>query len=411
MDSLSSQDLSKSVDQICTTLSMNNIVVPRIDKFKDIFDFISEFEMVTATLPDDTRTNLLVKAFPPGRYQAWYNKNLKDLISVKSPWSTIKQKLIQRYSDVEDRDRHLQRLQDMKFVDRGQEKLFEYVEDIILSFEKAFPKIEDDDSKIRYVKSRLPKEIQPDLRRINDYNNPTTLEQFMKAVREYDRLKVGESDRSSVTLDKLTSSEMVNILKEIAKGVKQEAEATRNTIAALRPQSPGTRSLHRYGNEQRYQREASPLQPSTSTYHMNQPRPISPFGSPRYQRDPSPRRQSVQQNYGNRDSYQQRSGYDAQYRYRSGSHERNGPTDYYEQRGQVRGRSPSSNHRPNYQDHMTGQQTSNLNRSNEHANTQDQSHVGAFSSELYYEKFGKPRTPCQHCGYMHWSRHCQNYLN
>ena len=105
------QEVTKSaVNQLCAQLSMSNIVVPRFDAFTDVFDFMNEFETVTATLPEEFKLKVLVKAFPAGRQSAWYEAELKPLILAEEPWLTVKNKIISRYADSEDRDRHYSRL-------------------------------------------------------------------------------------------------------------------------------------------------------------------------------------------------------------------------------------------------------------------------------------------------------------
>ena len=427
-DSFSSLDISKSVNQLCRTLSINNIIVPRIDNFSDVFDFIKEYESVTATLPDESQTALLVKAFPPGRYKSWFEKTLKPLIDKKETWKTIKQSIIQRYSDVEDRDRHFKRLQEMTFVDDGHNKLYDHVEDLLISLEKAMPDLKDDETKIRYVKStRLPSAVQQDLRRIGDYNKATTIEQFMKGIREYDRLKLGSQNQDKDKGEKVTSSEMVNLLKEIVKGIKQEAETTRNIVAALRPRSrdssPGRPSqqhnhyLNPYPYQPRYQqpypREASPRRYDQT----NQQRNLSPFNSPLPPRASSPAQQSVERRNQNPINYPQ--GSQQQSRYNSqqyGSSVPYGPTNilsYARQGGRSPTPPPSRPYQSNQmQDERDGSQGRPLLAVGyqQVPNTSNQAQK-AFSDELYYQRFGVPTSPCRYCGFLHFHRHCQNHLN
>lgn len=208
------QDVTKSVDQLCEHLSINNVVVPRIDAYKDVFEFINEFELVSATLPDEKKNKLLVKAFPPGRLRAWFDGELKSLITANSDWQTIKNKIIERYSNTEDRDRHFKRLQTLKFNPQGNVKLYDHVEDLLYSFSKAFPNESDADTKIRYVKSNLPSAIQFTLTSIHEYNSAKTLPDFMKAMKQYDILKTAISLTRTLSplalalnvFDKLTSS-------------------------------------------------------------------------------------------------------------------------------------------------------------------------------------------------------------
>lgn len=223
---------STSVDEILNKLSLLSVSVPRFDTSGDVFDFINEFEMATVMLPDDQKIKLLVKAFPAGRLMAWYETQLKPMIS----WSAIKQKLIERYSDTEDRDRHFQRLNELKFVERGK-RLYDFIDDLLYSFGKAFPEV-GDDSRIRFVKSRLPQTVKSQLVSIMDYNKPKNLDAFLQAIRQYDTQRSAHQDAKKDCGKSISTSEVVDLLKEIANGVRQEREVTRSIVAALKPDTP-----------------------------------------------------------------------------------------------------------------------------------------------------------------------------
>lgn len=182
-------DITRSVGQLCTQMSLTNIKVPRLDAYGDVFEFINEFELATATLPDDQRVKLSVKAFQNGRYQNWYDITMKPLIDSGTSWQSIKTKIIERFSVNEDRDRHFSKLQQMKFVDNGSMKLYDYVEELLFSFHKVFPKVEEVDTKTRYIKSNLPNLIKPYLTLINSYNKPKDMEDFMSGIRQFDILR------------------------------------------------------------------------------------------------------------------------------------------------------------------------------------------------------------------------------
>lgn len=413
-------ELSKCADQICTTLSMNNINVPRIDHFKDIFTWLNEYELATATLPEECRFKMLVKAFPPGRYQSWFEKTLQPSIRMNVSWKAIKSIIIQRYSDTEDRDRHFRRLQEMKFVDSGQEKLFDYVEDLIFTLGIVFPDQKDDDTKIRYIKSQLPASIQPRLRQIAEFNNAKDLEEFMKGVRQYDKLKFGCQETTNDKEAKVTGVELVSLLKELVKGVKQEGEATRNVVAALRPRSPSPKPRSTnvalpnlsYG----YNHEASPHH-SQHINHINRLRPISPFNPSSNQRGYSPARQSVERerpHHNEPNRYYPRRRSPSPYNNGQASYNRNRSSDRDERDDHHDRRAPSPPIQSRYQDHMKAQSSSHADHQASSYNHQQPSESQvktAFNDEAYYEKFGMPKTPCQHCDLWHWSRHCVKNLN
>lgn len=390
------QDVTRSVDQLCTHLSLSNIAVPRINTYSDVFDFIAEFELVTATLPEDQRLKVLVKAFPPGSLFTWFEQTLKPLIKGMAPWKTIRNKIIERYSDTEDRDRHFNRLQRMKFDPNGSQKLYDYVEDLCYTIGKALPSVTDEESKIRYVKANLPSQIKPSLSLTQDYNFAKNMEEFMRGIRQYDLLKPGRQNESQD--EKVKTSELVTLLKDIFKGVKQEGEATRNVLATLqaKPREP---SPQRQQQAVSFRREASPQRP---TYHMNRERSVSPYNTHYQQSNSLQYRPSVDQQPPISNNYQNN------YTNRNFSG-RNSPI-------------PSAN-RPNYNQYQQGRPPSpsnynpisnqtQQNNTNQYIPTNSQKTSNeVFSKDLYFQKFGVPPSPCPNCQYMHWARHCHNNLN
>lgn len=393
------QDVTRSVDQLCTQLSMSNIVVPRINAYNDVFEFISEFELVTATLPEEHRFKLLVKAFPPGRLLAWFEGSLKPEIEKSVPWTTIKNKIIERYSDTEDRDRHFKRLQEMRFNPKGTQKLYDYVEDLCYSLNKAMPTGIDDETKIKYIKANLPSEVKPTLSLVNDYNFPKDMDEFMRGIRQHDILKPSYS--SEAQGEKVNTSELVSVLKDLVKGVKQEGEATRNVVAALqaKPRDP---SPQRQRQPVQFQRGESPPRPS---YHMNRERSVSPYNRPPQQSNSQYYRPSVNQqsnNHYNQQPYlnQYQNSNNLIPKYQNSSANVSNYNQYQ------RNRSPSPGHQyresiPMQNDHAIGNQPPKINSSN----------PAIFSEDLYFKKFGVPPKPCPNCQYSHWARHCQDNLN
>lgn len=421
MDPTNIIDLSRSVEQICTTLSMNNVTVPRIDKFTDVFAFINEFELATATLPEDCRFKMLVKAFPPGRYHSWYEKEITPLLHRNGPWSAIKEKIISRYSDTESKDRHFRRLHDLKFVDNGKEKLYDHIEEFIFLLGVVFPQQTDDETKIRYIKSRLPPEIQSSLRQIYEYNHATTLDDLLKGAREYDRLKFGQ-DPVPDKGGPINTSELVSVLKELVKGVKQGEEATRSALAALRPRSrepsPGRRPPQQIQHQpiQPTYRERSPRR-QEEYQHTNVSRSLSPFNSRAYQREPSPARQFVGQgNQYQSQYYQQRPrspGFNRQQGY-SQQHPADPNVSYT--RYQVRALPPpQQSESQNYMQGVAQTVVPPTIQQHQVSGQQRQPQVGqgrpAFDDRAYYDKFGVPPSACQQCGLWHWVRHCHSSLN
>lgn len=379
------QDVTKSVDQLCNQLTLSNIVVPRIDAYTDVFNFLNEFDVVTAALPEDKKKKLLVKAFPPGRLRSWFDDKLKSLVEGVGSWSTIKDKIVDRYSDTEERDRHFKRLSEMKFDPEGQQKLFDHVEDICYSFSKAFPKEKDDDTKIRYIRSVLPSAVKPALSAINEYSFAKNMDEFLRAIRRYDQINRGSPAEDT---GKVKNSELVAVLKELIKGVRQEGESTRNVIAAMRnsakEQSPRVtrRELHEYP------RAYSPKRvPHSEGYQRTRERSASPYTGRQYPANPQRDQKTVEQSPNYVANKQQASA--------------NAPNDNQRSQQLVRAQSPSNYYRRNQTDMTRASDEPNkaLNR------------VEMFDETYYKKKFGVPPRPCSNCQFMHWDRHCLLHLN
>lgn len=403
MDSTIVQDISKSVDQLCAHLSVSNVTVPRIDKSKDVFEFISEYEMATATLSDEQRIKLLVKTFPPGRYKAWYEAELVPKIRSLSTWTSIKEAIIKRYADTEDRDRHFRRLQELKFIDNTGQKLFDYVEDLLFSLNKAFPNEKDEDTKIRYLKSNLPSKVKNTLCLNSDYNNAKTLSEFMRAIRQYDVVKSGCPETNQ--FNQAVVSELVTVLKDIAKDIKQSQESTcRNVVAALETRAPSRSPQRPYqsanmpADSQIHRRSDSP---GREFYHNNRQRSISPWNSRPRGRSPSPARPSVggQQYYSN---YNDNAQYNEPYSSNNQQYYRNGSTD-----------------RSRYNQYHRSNALPFENRDYHHYNMQAARNYppmnpprptganGAIDLRNNNRRMGYPSCPCPNCG---CGNNCQNHL-
>lgn len=417
MNSSMNQDISRSVDQLCAQLSISNIsnisnmTVPRLDTSKDVFEFISEFEMATAMLPDTQRAKLLVKSFPPGRLGSWFESELKPLVETKS-WSAIKTKIIERYSDTEDCDRHLRRLETLKFNPDGKSKLFDYVEDLLYSFSKSFP-LEKEETKIRYAKSKLPLVILPVLSNIPNYHS-NDLKPFLKALRQYDILKAGCPSAQESQSDTTKVTDLVKALKDLFEGMRQQ-QTPHNVVSAIgsRSQSPVRPSQREVADQSYRRREDSPRRVS---YHRYQERPPSPYYSRTNQRTPSPNRNSVHQNnyypqhnnqyYPNQPYYPTQNNYPV--RQQNPITYDNQSTNYSRERQYQRDLSPGPrNYRPN-ENRMQNEDVANRSRPALPVNNKQ---INAFDNARYFEKFGMPPSPCSNCQMMHWTRHCLDYLN
>lgn len=400
----STQDVSKSIDQLVGQLTFGNISVPRLDRYKDVFEFINEFETVTATLSNEQQLRILIKAFPPGRLRAWYDREIKSHVANNSPWATVKAKIISYYSDKEDQDRYFSRLHSMKFDPEGHEKLFVFVEDLLYVFGKAFNQVDSNDVKIRYVKSVLPPSVSQSLSQNSNFANPTDMTQFLKAIRQYDTSRahetIGQSDNKHVN-----TAELVKIIKDL---VKQESEKSTKIIAAMLPNARGAspnRNFDSRAESPRRTRFDEPRQRDLESSFTNQGQ-NRPSGYDR--RSPSPGRRNVNGNQ----SYNW-----PNYHHPTGRYNRiDDPRGSYQGNRYGRPSSPYVNDRARSQSPgganipaQSGQQARNNQGYNHLANdhySNPTQQPSAFSDETYYGMFGVPPRACGNCGAMHWDRHC-----
>lgn len=404
--SFGAQDITKSVDQLCAQISMSNITVPSIDNYENIFEFIAEFERATAMLLDSQKGRLLVKAFPSGRYSSWYTSVLKPIIATTS-WEALKTKIIERYSDVEDTDRHLKRLDTLKFDPNGNVKLFDYIEELLFSLSKALL-IDDEATKIRYIKSRLPSAILPTLSSISYYVNAKTLEDFMKAFRHYDTLKTNNRSLGPSSEEKIKYDELLTVLKDLTVGLKQQASTKVAAAIAPRAHSPDHHQSRDIVQQSSYRREDSPRR---TNYHMYRDRSPSPYEGRNQGRSPSPNRPSVGPNYQqhyypNRDTNYQYSN--RNYHTNQPNYNRNSSTTNLQNNSYSRGRSPPPQIVNRNQNYM---ERNRIEGSPIRRQVASSSCTNDIYNEAYFHRFGVPPYPCQHCQLMHWSRHCPNHLN
>lgn len=392
---------SKHFGDMVGQMSIANVTVPRIDAYDDVFEFVNEYEVAVATLPEDQQVKLLVKSFPKGMYRAWYETELSELI--KSPtttWKDIKRKIIKRYSDTDDENRHFKKLSEVKFVDNGKRKLFDFVEEVLYSFRRSFPEVTDEARMIEYVKTRIPEGVRKQLVPMTDYNYGKTLEEFKRGIRQFDLARSGLSsdDEPSKKADKSSGAELVSLLKELVKGFKEEGEQTRKVVVAALQSRP-----EYYGSH--YNQQGGPSQ------------------GPSYQRPKSPN--AYNNNYNNQ-QYAQRND-NNYYSQRSNSRER--PADGMpSNKGQYRPCSPHPNkvYSPaNLQNNLaySPKNTPEPVRQSRFGNpmqdnsTQQQSsrqvqQFRAFNDEDYFAKYGRPDKPCPRCNNgFHYEQHCVYYLN
>lgn len=381
---INSTQVTESVDRLVNHLSINNIQPPRFDIFKDVHDFLVQFEKITLALDDAQKLLVLPKAFPVDCYRSWYETELLPLIKSQPEWSAVKKAIISRFSSSDEQDKHFARLRDLKYDQDSGKSLLSYIEDVIYSYKRAHPN-DSVINTVKYVKASVPPAVKSKLNLYVDFKNADSFEMLKSAAKDFDQ---ANSPVLKETKTPEPSQELVKMLQEMITSFKKENDETRKSlILALQSKptqtsetSPSDQSRPQYSSY-RSDRQISP----NRSYYGYRPRSPSPgYHDSRFKRESSPGRQ---------DYYQQR--------YREGT---NGPRSDY-----PRPRSPSPTfNRQNYQSRLDPRPPSLKITDN---NTKLSDTIEAFNSQEYYKRFGKPPYPCQHCGGNHFMRHCFNHLN
>lgn len=285
------EEMTRSVDQWCSHLSLANVVVPKFNSCANVYDFLTEYEDATASVSDDLKSKLLGRSFPPGCHRAWYENELKPLVKENKPWSDIRSIIIDRFSVQCDRDRHFARLRELKFDPDGSKMLQDFVDDMVYSYKKAYPKDKDTESCIAFIKSSLPQSLQAQLSVNSDYRDAKDIETLKRAAKHYD---LGQTVRSGHSRDGKTASELVSLMKDLMSsfrkeldGYRKDNEATRNAVVAAIQSNITSKSFR----DTRPDRDRSPQR---FRYSRRSP-------SPGYaRRTPSPRRQDQSYNANRR---------------------------------------------------------------------------------------------------------------
>ena len=382
--------ISESLNKLCNH-SVSNINVPRFDAYTDVHDFMSDFERITAALTADQKLLVLPKSFPANCYRSWYNTELAPLIKGQTPWVQVKNKILTRFSSLGAEDKHFSRLRELKYDPEGSQSLLGYIEDILYSYERAYP---DDgvDKKLKYIKLSLPPSLKAKLNLYQDFKNASSIDMLKSAAKDYDAARDLSPKR---TKGNESTEELTNLIRELMANVKKENQAIRAENEAIRQEM--TAAI----------RSQEDRQPRVQ-FQYNRSR--SPAGDNVMYRQKSPNR-----DYNHpRNSFQGHTNNNTQY-YRENSP---GRRDYYQQPVNQpyvnrpvspgkRSQSPS-NYPPNssrgYQNRPPtpyyGDNQAKLSAKNE-----------VYDYKAYVDKFGEPPSPCPNCQGMHWMRHCLLHLN
>lgn len=214
------------------------------------------------------------------------------------------------------------------------------------SYKKAYPNETETETCVRYARAAIPASLKPSLGMIPGFNEATSEEAFKKAIKQFDTSRRGTIDNKQN--DRVVTSELATILKDLVTGIRKEGEATRNAIVTALREDNRHQSIEP-------RRGYSPIRQS--------------FASP------------------SRDGRHQSPNYRVNRTSSPGNHGYNNRNNVHQD--------PRTDNREVEQELPKSE------------NENDQ----AFSSDKYFKKFGKPPSPCIHCNDWHWVRHCPQHLN
>lgn len=388
MSQSSQQPLNETANLSCNQAAINNIKVPKIDE-GDVFTFLDEFEDSTSLLADSQRVRLLIRSFPSGRLRNWYISEISNL----NDWSRVRDRIIKRFSYIEDRDHHLYKVKELKFDVNGSRKLYDFGDEFYYSLSKALPE-SSDESKIRFLKAALPDVLIPELSLNPSYNQNVNLSLILSAFRQYDKARVKKVVNSVMFKEETNDMDNRPITKAELNVMKEDIVESFKKL--------------QLNNFEHHQAVAG-IDSTQTTQNYSKPRSPSPYplrSSNTSQRDPSPRRDPyhhdsrstrVDQYHRSPSRQNQGSSRGDQRYYRSPS-----PVAqrYQQQRQPSPGRLDGRGcHQGDFRGGQDGIQQQGNNNS------------PAFSDSRYYQKFGIPPKPCSFCKFLHWERHCHENLN
>lgn len=357
-DITTQEENSRYSSQWHSQASFAQVSVPKFNSCANVYDFLTEYEDATVGMTDAQRALLLNRAFPPGCHRTWYDNKLKPLIKASSPWKIIKDKILERFSMQDNRDRHLAKLRELKFNPEENRMLLDFVDDMIYSYERAYPADTDKESCIRWIKTALPQNVQAALSVNPDYQCNTDMDKLMRAVKQYD---MSQSVNGGKQSDRQLTAEMASMVKDLVSTVRKELESCKKDNEATRKSNQAVVAAFQTGQSSRsYGDNWRDRQRSPQRVRYEGRRSPSPVAA---RRSPSPMKQGGTPNTNWRQ--EQKPGVPKEY---AVARPEPGPVNKLDK---------------------------------------------AFSAKSYFDKFGVPPTPCSECNedLWHWARHCHKRLN
>ena len=237
---LNTTQVTESVDRLVNHLSVNNIQPPRFDAFKDVHDFLVQFEKITLALDDAQKLLVLPKAFPVDCHRSWYETELLPLIESEPSWPSVKKAIVSRFSSSDEQDKHFARLRDLKYDPDSNKSLLSYIEDVIYSYKRAHPN-DSVINTIKYVKASVSPAIKSKLNLYVDFKNADSFEMLKSAAKDSDQANSSTQD----TKKPEPTQEFVKLFQEMITSFKRENEENRKRYVTLERYVTFAKSLDR----------------------------------------------------------------------------------------------------------------------------------------------------------------------
>lgn len=368
-----SRSINATVEQF-NHVSLANLSVPKYDGSQDIHEFLSDYELVTLVLDDKQKIMLLGKAFISGKYDSWFKRYLRPAMNKTNPvntWDDLKKIIIKRFSNCESTDRHLKKLERLKF-DPKDNKLMDFVEEFIYSFDKVYSLAGKEAICVKTIKAKLPDEVNGQLCLMSEYREAVTIDALMKAVKQYDFNSAKLSNPSSSM--KLVSDEMVSILQKL---ISQNESNQKQIVAAIQTRFS---SQQNYRNRNKYGRAISPERSANNSRESS-----------------TDRSEKSYQNDHCREKSEKR--YD---RDRDRKH-------HYDHKPKSNSNRQNLSNNESDRESTSAELDKQISLKNKSKNSEDSAVKSRWIA--YFKKYSKPEDPCSNCGEWHWWRHCPLNLN
>ena len=104
----------------------------------------------------------------------------------------------------------------------GEQSLLGYIEDILYSYERAYPN-EPTTNVLKYIKLSIPPSLKALLNLYVDFKEATSIDMLKSAVKDYDVAK-GSSPKKRSGKD--STQELANIIMKLVSSVKRDSSYT-----------------------------------------------------------------------------------------------------------------------------------------------------------------------------------------